>query len=142
MMKAQVQHSRIAAEVATLKACPVSAALRGDGRRDLAMYLIKGSLWPQDEAELHCSPELRDEVFNQYEFKVPYEHDEVDVPLATLVQAARTGQFAAGWVTDDELVTAGPIPLKKLQFPRARRSRSCGRWMLRRSEAVSANLSQ
>jgi nitrogen regulatory protein P-II 1 len=53
--------------------------------------------------------DLGDEVVNEYKIELLCEDSEVDALVTVLVDAARTGQAVAGWVTVADLSRAVPI---------------------------------
>jgi nitrogen regulatory protein P-II 1 len=108
-IKAYVHQSRIADVIAALKNSPVWGGERGDRRHNLAVYIVKGSLLPLDSSERRYAIDLGDEVVNEYKLELLCEDSEVDALVAALVDAARTGQAVAGWVTVSDLARAVPI---------------------------------
>ena len=108
-MKAYVHRSRISDVITALKGCPAWGGRQGDRRHNLAVYVVKGSLSPQDAEEKHYSLDLGDEVVNEYKLEVLCEDGEVEALSAALMEAARTGQTVAGWITVIDVVSATPI---------------------------------
>ena len=82
---------------------------RGGRRHNLAVYIVKGSLLPLDSDEKHYSMDLGDEVINEYKLELLCEDGEVETLSAALMDAARTGQAVAGWITVIDVVSATPI---------------------------------
>jgi len=108
-IKAYVHRNRVADVVAALKDSPTWGGARGDRRHNLALYLVKGFLVPTDGAEQNFSMDLGDEVVNEYKLEVLCDDAEVDALVNAIVDAARTGQVIAGWITVSDLVKAVPI---------------------------------
>ena len=108
-IKAYVHRSRIADVIAALKESPAWGDERGGWRHNLAIYIVKGSLLPLDSNEQHYSMDLGDEVVNEYKLELLCEDSEVEPLKAALVEAARTGQAVAGWITVIDVVSATPI---------------------------------
>ena len=108
-IKAYVHRSRIADVIAGLKDCPAWGSVRAGRRHNLAVYIVKGSLLPLDSNEQHYSMDLGDEVVNEYKLELLCEDSEVEPLKAALVEAARTGQAVAGWITVIDVVSATPI---------------------------------
>lgn len=108
-IKAYVHRSRVADVVAALKDSPAWGGSRGDRRHNLALYLVKGFLVPTDGAEQNFSMDLGDEVVNEYKLELLCDDAEVDALVRAIVDAARTGQTIAGWITVSDLVQAVPI---------------------------------
>lgn len=108
-IKAYVHRNRVADVVAALKDSPAWGGQRGDRKHNLALYLVKGFLVPTDGSEQNFSIDLGDEVVNEYKLEVLCEDAEVDALVSAIVEAARTGQAIAGWITVSDLVQAVPI---------------------------------
>lgn len=108
-IKAYVHRERIADVIAAIKNCPAWGGVAGARRHNLAVYVVKGSLVPLDSHERHYAMDLGDEVINEYKLELLCEESEVDALVAALVDAARTGQAVAGWVTVTDLSRAVPI---------------------------------
>jgi nitrogen regulatory protein P-II 1 len=108
-IKAYVHQSRIADVIAALKDSPAWGGEAGDRRHNLAAYVVKGSLVPQDSAERHYAVDLGDEVVNEYKLELLCEDAEVDALVDVIAVAARTGQPIAGWITVSNLDRASPI---------------------------------
>ena len=108
-IKAYVHRDRVSDVIAALKDAPVWGGLRGGGRHNLAVYIVKGSMMPLDSGEQRYSVELGDEVVNEYKLEMLCEDAEVDEILATIQASARTGQAVAGWITVTEVACAIPI---------------------------------
>lgn len=108
-IKAYVHRERIADVIAAIKDCPAWGGQQGTRRHNLAVYVVKGSLLPLDDDELHYAMDLGDEVVNEYKVELLCEDSEVDALVNALVDAARTGQAVAGWVTVSDLSRAVPI---------------------------------
>ena len=108
-IKAYVHRDRVSDVIAALKDAPVWGGLRGGGRHNLAVYIVKGSMMPLDSGEQRYSVELGDEVVNEYKLEMLCEDAEVDEILATIQASARTGQAVAGWITVTEVARAIPI---------------------------------
>jgi len=53
--------------------------------------------------------DLGDEVVNEYKLELLCEDSEVEPLKAALVEAARTGQAVAGWITVIDVISATPI---------------------------------
>ena len=108
-IRAYVHRNRVADVIAAIKSSPAwsaAASLRG---RNLAVYMVKGSLLPLDDEERHYSLDLGDEVVNEYKLEVLCEATEVDELVAAIRQTARTGQPQAGWITVVDLDRAVSI---------------------------------
>ena len=95
-IKAYVHRSRIADVIAALKDNPAWGG-------------VKGSLLSLDSDEKHYSMDLGDEVINEYKLELLCEDGEVEALSAALMEAARTGQAVAGWITVFDVVSATPI---------------------------------
>ena len=108
-IKAYVHRSRIADVIAALKDSPAWGGARGGRRHNLAVYIVKGSLLPLDNAEQHYAVDLGDEVVNEYKLELLCEDGEVEPLKAAITAAARTGQTVAGWITVIDVVSATPI---------------------------------
>ena len=108
-IKAYVHRSRIADVIAALKDSPAWGGARGGRRHNLAVYIVKGSLLPLDNAEQHYAVDLGDEVVNEYKLELLCEDGEVEPLTAAITAAARTGQTVAGWITVIDVVSATPI---------------------------------
>ena len=108
-IKAYVHRSRIADVIAALKDSPAWGGTRGGRRHNLAVYIVKGSLLPLDNAEQHYAVDLGDEVVNEYKLELLCEDGEVEPLMAAITAAARTGQAVAGWITVIDVVRATPI---------------------------------
>ena len=108
-IKAYVHSSRIADVIAAIKDSPAWGGKAGAKRHNLAAYLVKGSLVPLDGNEKHYSMDLGDEVVNEYKLELLCEDSEVEALSAALMDAARTGQAVAGWITVIDVVSATPI---------------------------------
>ncbi len=108
-IKAYVHRSRIADVIAALKDSPAWGGARGGRRHNLAVYIVKGSLLPLDNAEQHYAVDLGDEVVNEYKLELLCEDGEVEPLTAAITAAARTGQAVAGWITVIDVVSATPI---------------------------------
>ena len=108
-IKAYVHRSRIADVIAALKESPAWGGERGGRRHNLAIYIVKGSLLPLDSNEQHYSMDLGDEVVNEYKLELLCEDSEAEPLKAALVEAARTGQAVAGWITVIDVISATPI---------------------------------
>jgi nitrogen regulatory protein P-II 1 len=108
-IKAYVHKSRIGDVIAALKASPAWGGAAGNARHNLAIYVVKGSLLPQDSDEQHYSLDLGDEVVNEYKIELLCPDDEVAAFVVTIKQAARTGQAVAGWLSVVDLAAAEPI---------------------------------
>ncbi len=108
-IKAYVHRSRIADVIAALKDSPAWGGARGGRRHNLAVYIVKGSLLPLDNAEQHYAVDLGDEVVNEYKLELLCEDGEVEPLMAAITAAARTGQAVAGWITVIDVVSATPI---------------------------------
>ena len=108
-IKAYVHRSRIADVIAALKDSPAWGGARGGRRHNLAVYIVKGSLLPLDNAEQHYAMDLGDEVVNEYKLELLCEDSEVEPLKAAITAAARTGQAVAGWITVIDVVNATPI---------------------------------
>ena len=108
-IKAYVHRSRIADVIAALKESPAWGGERGGRRHNLAVYIVKGSLLPLDNAEQHYAVDLGDEVVNEYKLELLCEDGEVEPLMAAITAAARTGQTVAGWITVIDVVSATPI---------------------------------
>jgi nitrogen regulatory protein P-II 1 len=108
-IKAYVHRSRIADVIAALKDSPAWGGARGGRRHNLAVYVVKGSLLPLDNDEKHYAMDLGDEVVNEYKLELLCEDSEVEALAAVLMDAARTGQAVAGWITVIDVVSATPI---------------------------------
>ena len=108
-IKAYVHRDRVADVIAALKDAPVWGGVRGDGRHNLAVYVVKGSMMPLDSGEQHYSVELGDEVVNEYKLEMLCEDSEVDEIVAIVQASARTGQAVAGWITVTVVARAIPI---------------------------------
>ena len=108
-VKAYVHRTRVSDVIAALKDAPVWGGLRGGGRHNLAVYIVKGSMMPLDSSEQHYSVDLGDEVVNEYKLEMLCEDAEVDEIVATIQTSARTGQAVAGWITVTEVARAIPI---------------------------------
>ncbi len=108
-IKAYVHRSRIADVIAALKDSPAWGGARGGRRHNLAVYIVKGSLLPLDNAEQHYAMDLGDEVVNEYKLELLCEDSEVEPLKAAITAAARTGQAVAGWITVIDVVCATPI---------------------------------
>ncbi|WP_295637162.1 P-II family nitrogen regulator [uncultured Methylibium sp.] len=108
-IKAYVHGSRIADVIAALKSSPAWGGEHGGRRHNLAVYVVKGSLLPQDSDEKRYSMALGDEVVNEYKLELLCEDSEVETLSAALMTAARTGQSVAGWITVIDVVSATPI---------------------------------
>ena len=91
-IKAYVHRSRIADVIAALKDSPAWGGARGGRRHNLAVYIVKGSLLPLDNAEQHYAVDLGDEVVNEYKLELLCEDSEVEALSAALTDAARTGK--------------------------------------------------
>ena len=52
---------------------------------------------------------IGDEVVNEYKLELLCEDSEVEPLKAALVEAARTGQAVAGWITVIDVISATPI---------------------------------
>ncbi len=107
-IKAYVHRSRVAGVIAALKESPAWGGAHGERRHNLAMYLVKGTLLPQDSEEQHYSLDLG-EVVNEYKLELLCEDGEVETLTAAIAAAARTGQEVAGWITVIDVVSATPI---------------------------------
>lgn len=108
-IKAYVHKSRVADVIAALKDTPVWGGVRGAGRHNLAVYIVKGSMTALDSGEQRYSMDLGEEVIDEYKLEMLCEDAEVDEIVATLQTAARTGQAVAGWITVTEVARAIPI---------------------------------
>lgn len=108
-VKAYVHRNRVSAVIAALKDAPVWGGLRGGGRHNLAVYVVRGSMMPLDSGEQRYSVDLGDEVVDEYKLEMLCEEAEVDDIVATIQAAARTGQAVAGWITVTEVARAIPI---------------------------------
>ena len=108
-IKAYVHRSRIADVIAALKDSPAWGGARGGRRHNLAVYIVKGSLLPLDNAEQHYAMDLGGEVVNEYKLEPLCEDSEVEPLKAAITAAARTGQAVAGWITVIDVVSATPI---------------------------------
>ena len=108
-VKAYVHSSRVADVIAALKNSPAWGGQRAGRRHNLAMYVVKGSIMPLDSGEQHYSMDLGDEVVNEYKLELLCEDSEVEALSAALMDAARTGQAVAGWITVFDVVSATPI---------------------------------
>lgn len=105
-IKAYVHSSRVADVIASLKNSPNWGGQRAGRRHNLAVYVVKGSIMPQDSGEQHYSMDLGDEVVNEYKLELLCEDGEVDEIVAAIQASARTGQAVAGWITVTEVVQA------------------------------------
>ena len=65
-VKAYVHRTRIADVIAALKDCPCWRESQAARRHNLALYVVKGSLKPLDNEELHYSLDIGDEIVNEY----------------------------------------------------------------------------
>lgn len=108
-IKAYVHRSRIADVIAALKDSPAWGGARSGRRHNLAVYVVKGMLLPLDSNEKHYAMDLGDEVVNEYKLELLCEDSEVEALSASLMEAARTGQAVAGWITVIDVVSATPI---------------------------------
>lgn len=108
-VKAYVHRSRVADVVAALKDSPAWGGVRGDRRHNLALYIVKGFLHPDDSAEQRFSLDLGDEVINEYKLELLCEDSEVAALIAAISAAARTGQRLSGWITVSDLAQVVPI---------------------------------
>lgn len=105
-IKAYVHRNRVADVIAAIKASPAwSTAARARGR-NLAVYMVKGSLVPFADEERHYSLDLGDEVVNEYKLEVLCDESEVDELVQVIRDAARTGQSHAGWITVTHIAQA------------------------------------
>lgn len=109
-IKAYVHRNRVADVIAALKASPSWTAGGKSGQHNLAVYMVKGSLVPLGNDELHYSLDLGDEVVNEYKLELLCEDTDVDELVSAICTAARTGQPNAGWVTVSDITQAVPIP--------------------------------
>lgn len=108
-IKAYVHRSRIADVIAALKNSPAWNGGQSGRHHNLAVYVVKGSLLPQDSDEKHYSMDLGDEVVNEYKLELLCEDSEVEALSAALMSAGSTGQAVAGWITVIDVVSATPI---------------------------------
>ena len=108
-VKAYIHRSRAADVIAALKDCKAWGDARGGRRHNLALYIVKGSLFPLDGGEHSYSTELGDEVVNEYKLEMLCEDNEVDEIVAAVAGAARTGQSLAGWITISDVAKVVPI---------------------------------
>ncbi|MBX3704696.1 MAG: hypothetical protein KF822_13050 [Steroidobacteraceae bacterium] len=108
-VKAYVHRTRIADVIAALKDCPCWRESQAARRHNLALYVVKGSLKPLDNEELHYSLDIGDEIVNEYKLELICADDEVDEIINALQTAGRTGQPVAGWITVTQLDRAIPI---------------------------------
>ena len=107
-IKAYVHANRIGEVIAALKASAAWGAA-DDGRHNLTVYVVKGSLVPIDARERHFSVELGDEVVNEYKLELLCDEPHVDELVQIIRRVGRTGQPSAGWVYVTELQQALPI---------------------------------
>lgn len=105
-IKAYVHRNRVADVIAALKASPSWTAAGKSSQHNLAVYMVKGSLVPLDNDELHYSLDLGDEVVNEYKLELLCEDDDVDELVSVIRASARTGQPNTGWVTVTDIVQA------------------------------------
>jgi nitrogen regulatory protein P-II 1 len=108
-IKAYVHASRIADVITALKDSPAWGGERSGRRHNLAVYVVKGSLLALDSDETHYSMDLGDEIVNEYKLELLCDDDELETLSAALMEAARTGQAVAGWITVIDVVSATPI---------------------------------
>ena len=107
-IKAYVHASRIADVIAGLK----GSAVWGDPNDDehnLAVYVVKGSLVPLDDAERHYSLELGEEIINEYKVELHCHDDDVPALVDVIRRTARTGSAVAGWIYVMDIASAEPI---------------------------------
>jgi nitrogen regulatory protein P-II 1 len=109
-IKAYVHRNRVADVIAAVKASSAWTSATQAHGRNLAVYMVKGSLLPLADGERHYSLDLGDEVVNEYKLELLCEDAEVDELVGAICSAARTGQRQAGWVTVTTLAQAIAIP--------------------------------
>ncbi len=108
-IRAYVHRNRVADVIAAIKSSPAWSAAASTRGRNLAVYMVKGSLLPLDDEERHYSLDLGDEVVNEYKLELLCEDAEVDVLAEAIADAARTGQAQGGWITVTDVVRAIPV---------------------------------
>lgn len=107
-IKAYVHASRIADVIAGLKDSPVWGNPDHD-EHNMAVYIVKGSLRPLDDAERHYSLELGEEIINEYKVELHCHDEDVPALIDVIRRAARTGSTVAGWIYVVDIVSAEPI---------------------------------
>lgn len=107
-IKAYVHANRIADLIAGLKSSPVWGNPDHD-EHNLAVYVVKGSLVPLDDAERHYSLELGEEVVNEYKVELHCHDEDVPALVEVIRRAARTGSTLAGWIYVVDIASAEPI---------------------------------
>jgi nitrogen regulatory protein P-II 1 len=104
-----VHRNRIAAVISALKASPSWPVVSKGRQRNLAIYMVKGSLVPLDSDELNYSMDLGDAVVSEYKLELLCEDAEVDDFVSVIRTAAHTGQPNAGWIYVLDIADAFPI---------------------------------
>ncbi|MCW5662335.1 MAG: P-II family nitrogen regulator [Piscinibacter sp.] len=96
-IKAYVHSSRVSDVLSELKNSAAWSAVGGDGH-NLTVYMVKGSLVPQDDSERHYSMDLGQEVINEYKLELHCNDEQVGELVDVIRRAARTGKSDAGWI--------------------------------------------
>ena len=104
-VRAYVHRMRVADVIAAIKDTPAFSG----GRRNIALYVVKGMLTPLGKQEQHYSLEVGDEIINEYKIEVLCEDVEADQIVDAMQRAGRTGQYIAGWITVSDVERAIPI---------------------------------
>lgn len=107
-IKAYVHASRIANVIEALKSSSAWGHA-GHDEHNLAVYVVKGSLVPLDDAERHYSVELGEEIINEYKVELHCHDDDVPTLIDAIRRSARTGSTVAGWIYVVDIVSAEAI---------------------------------
>jgi len=102
-IKAYVHRNRVADVIAAIKASAAWGKSAKAHGHNLAVYMVKGSLFPLADGERHYSLDLGDEMVNEYKLELLCDATEVDELVETIRTTARTGQPHAGWITVTDL---------------------------------------